>query len=148
MFKGRFGDFYLIKVWIFILVIGSIIFPFLHFKLKSESKLMIGIIEFIFFEIFLGFFISIPSLLISNIFYIIMSKQKFSDIKVFVITFLISFVTTLSTYVYLFNLSFSNYKTNNGGLIFCILFSLLLLIGLVIFKNSDNQQLTTNKQNI
>ena len=50
MFKGRFGDFYLIKVWIFILVIGSIIFPFLHFKLKSESKLMIGIIEFIFFE--------------------------------------------------------------------------------------------------
>ena len=53
MFKGRFGDFYLIKVWIFILVIGSIIFPFLHFKLKSESKLMIGIIEFIFFEIFL-----------------------------------------------------------------------------------------------
>ena len=90
MFKGRFGDFYLIKVWIFILVIGSIIFPFLHFKLKSESKLMIGIIEFIFFEIFLGFFISIPSLLISNIFYIIMSKQKFSDIKVFVITFLIS----------------------------------------------------------
>ena len=56
MFKGRFGDFYLIKVWIFILVIGSIIFPFLHFKLKSESKLMIGIIEFIFFENISWFF--------------------------------------------------------------------------------------------
>ena len=148
MFKGRFGDFYLAKVWAFILIIGSIIFPFLHFELKGDSKFMIGIIEFIFFEIFLGFFISIPSLLISNIFYIIMSKQKFSDIKVFVITFLISFITTLSTYIYLFNLNFSNYKTNNGGLIFCILFSLLLLIGLVIFKNSDNQQLTTDNQNI
>ena len=83
MFKGRFGDFYLAKVWAFILIIGSIIFPFLHFELKGDSKFMIGIIEFIFFEIFLGFFISIPSLLISNIFYIIMSKQKFSDIKVF-----------------------------------------------------------------
>lgn len=78
-----------------------------------------------------------------------MSKQKFSDIKVFVITFLISFITTLSTYIYLFNLNFSNYKTNNGGLIFCILFSILLFIGLIIFRNSDNQQLTTNNnQNI
>lgn len=148
MFKGRFGGFYLIKVWAFILIIGSIIFPFLHFELKGDSKFIIGIIEFIFFEIFLGFFISIPSLLISNIIYIISSRYRFSNAKVLVITFLISFVTTLSTYIYLFNLSFSNYKTNNGGLIFCILFSLLLLIGLVIFKNSDNQQLTTNKQNI
>lgn len=148
MFKGRFGDFYLVKVWAFILIIGSIIFPFLHFELKGDSKFMIGIVEFIFFEIFLGFFISIPSLLISNIIYIISSRYRFSNVKVLIITFLISFVTTLSTYIYLFNLSFSNYKTNNGGLIFCILFSLLLLIGLVIFKNSDNRQLTTDKQNL
>ena len=148
MFKGRFGDFYLVKVWAFILIIGSIIFPFLHFELKGDSKFMIGIVEFIFFEIFLGFFISIPSLLISNIIYIISSRYRFSNVKVLIITFLISFVTTLSTYIYLFNLSFSNYKTNNGGLIFCILFSLLLLIGLVIFKNSDNHQLTTDNQNI
>lgn len=148
MLTGRFGGFYLIKVWAFILILGSIIFPFLHFELKGDSKFIIGIFEFIFFEIFLGFFISIPSLLISNIFYIILSRYSFSDSKVLVITFLISFVTTLSTYIYLFELSFSNYKTNNGGLIFCILFSLLMLIGLVIFKNSDNQQLTTDNQNI
>ncbi len=148
MFKGRFGDFYLVKVWAFILIIGSIIFPFLHFELKGDSKFIIGIVEFIFFEIFLGFFISIPSLLTSNIIYIISSRYRFSNVKVLIITFLISFVTTLSTYIYLFNLSFSNYKTNNGGLIFCILFSLLLLIGLVIFKNSDNHQLTTDNQNI
>ncbi len=148
MFKGRFGDFYLVKVWAFILIIGSIIFPFLHFELKGDSKFIIGIIEFIFFEIFLGFFISIPSLLISNIIYIISSRYRFSNVKVLIITLLISFVTTLSTYIYLFNLSFSNYKTNNGGLVFCILFSLLLLIGLVIFRNSDKHQITTDKQNI
>ena len=103
MFKGRFGDFYLAKVWAFILIIGSIIFPFLHFELKGDSKFMIGIVEFIFFEIFLGFFISIPSLLISNIIYIISSRYRFSNVKVLIITFLISFVTTLSTYIYLFN---------------------------------------------
>lgn len=102
MFKGRFGDFYLAKVWAFILIIGSIIFPFLHFELKGDSKFMIGIIEFIFFEIFLGFLISIPSLLISNIIYIISSRYRFSNIKVLIITFLISFVTTLSTYIYIY----------------------------------------------
>ena len=143
MFKGRFGDFYLLKVWASTVFVGPILSTFLSFIFFNKGeKLNEELFVFIFIQIVFGIFLCLPSLVISEIFYKTISKKDLNDNNVFYYTILISLLTTSLTYIIFFG------RTDDYSIVFSISYSAILILGFFYFKNSDNQQLTTDKQNI
>ena len=143
MFKGRFGDFYLIKVWALTVFLGPILSTFLSFILFNKGeKLNEELFVFIFIQIVFGIFLCLPSLVISEIFYKTFSKKDLNDNNVFYYTILISLLTTSLTYIIFFG------RTDDYSIVFSISYSAILILGFFYFKNSDNHQLTTDNQNI
>jgi len=143
MFKGRFGDFYLIKVWALTVFLGPILSTFLSFILFNKGeKFNEELLVFIFLQVSFGIGLCMPSLVISEIFYLTISKTKIKDFQVFYLTILISLLTTIFTYFTFLE------KIDDFFIIFSISYSAILILGFFYFKNSDNQQLTTDNQNI
>ena len=142
MFKGRFGDFYLLKVWALTVFVGSILSTFLSFFFNKGEKLNEELFVFIFIQIVFGIFLCLPSLVISEIFYKTISKKDLNDNNVFYYTILISLLTTSLTYIIFFG------RTDDYSIVFSISYSAILILGFFYFKNSDKHQLTTDKQNI
>lgn len=143
MFKGRFGDFYLLKVWALTVFLGPILSTFLSFILFNKGeKFNEELLVFIFLQISFGIGLCMPSLVISEIFYLTISKTKIKDFQVFYLTILISLLTTIFTYFTFLE------KIDDFFIIFSISYSAILILGFFYFKNSDNQQLTTDNQNI
>ena len=143
MFKGRFGDFYLLKVWALTVFVGPILSTFLSFIFFNKGeKLNEELFVFIFIQIVFGIFLCLPSLVISEIFYKTISKKDLNDNNVFYYTILISLLTTSLTYIIFFG------RTDDYSIVFSISYSAILILGFFYFKNSDNHQLTTDKQNI
>ena len=143
MFKGRFGDFYLIKVWALTVFLGPILSTFLSFILFNKGeKFNEELLVFIFLHVFFGIGLCMPSLVISEIFYLTISKTKIKDFQVFYLTILISLLTTIFTYFTFLE------KIDDFFIIFSISYSAILILGFFYFKNSDKHQLTTDKQNI
>lgn len=68
MFKGRFGNFYLYKVWALIVVFGAILASFAGWFIISSEKLDSSFFMFIFLQIIYGIVLCIPSLILSEIF--------------------------------------------------------------------------------
>ena len=143
MFKGRFGDFYLIKFWALTVFLGPILSTFLSFILFNKGeKFNEELLVFIFLQVSFGIGLCMPSLVISEIFYLTISKTKIKDFQVFYLTILISLLTTIFTYFTFLE------KIDDFFIIFSISYSAILILGFFYFKNSDNQQLTTDNQNI
>ena len=143
MFKGRFGDFYLLKVWALTVFVGPILSTFLSFIFFNKGeKLNEELFVFIFIQIVFGIFLCLPSLVISEIFYKTISKKDLNDNNVFYYTILISLLTTSLTYIIFFG------RTDDYSIVFSISYSAILILGLKKKKNSDNHQLTTDNQNI
>ena len=143
MFKGRFGDFYLLKVWALTVFLGPILSTFLSFILFNKvEKLNEELFVFIFIQIVFGIFLCLPSLVISEIFYKTISKKDLNDNNVFYYTILISLLTTSLTYIIFFG------RTDDYSIVFSISYSAILILGFFYFKNSDKHQLTTDNQNI
>ena len=143
MFKGRFGDFYLIKVWALTVFLGPILSTFLSFILFNKGeKFNEELLVFIFLQVSFGIGLCMPSLVISEIFYLTISKTKIKDFQVFYLTILISLLTTIFTYFTFLE------KIDDFLIIFSISYSAILILGFFYFKNSDNHQLTTDNQNI
>ncbi len=143
MFKGRFGDFYLIKVWALTVFLGPILSTFLSFILFNKGeKFNEELLVFIFLQVSFGIGLCMPSLVISEIFYLTISKTKIKDFQVFYLTILISLLTTIFTYFTFLE------KIDDFFIIFSISYSAILILGFFYFKNSDNHQLTTDNQNI
>ena len=143
MFKGRFGDFYLIKVWALTVFLGPILSTILSFILFNKGeKFNEELLVFIFLQVSFGIGLCMPSLVISEIFYLTISKTKIKDFQVFYLTILISLLTTIFTYFTFLE------KIDDFFIIFSISYSAILILGFFYFKNSDNHQLTTDNQNI
>ena len=143
MFKGRFGDFYLNKVWALTVFLGPILSTFLSFILFNKGeKFNEELLVFIFLQVSFGIGLCMPSLVISEIFYLTISKTKIKDFQVFYLTILISLLTTIFTYFTFLE------KIDDFFIIFSISYSAILILGFFYFKNSDNHQLTTDNQNI
>ena len=143
MFKGRFGNFYLIKVWALTVFLGPILSTFLSFILFNKGeKFNEELLVFIFLQVSFGIGLCMPSLVISEIFYLTISKTKIKDFQVFYLTILISLLTTIFTYFTFLE------KIDDFFIIFSISYSAILILGFFYFKNSDNHQLTTDNQNI
>ena len=142
MFKGRFGDFYLLKVWALTVFVGPILSTFLSFFFNKGEKLNEELFVFIFIQIVFGIFLCLPSLVISEIFYKTISKKDLNDNNVFYYTILISLLTTSLSYIIFFG------RTDDYSIVFSISNSAILILGFFYFKNSDNHQLTTDNQNI
>ena len=116
-------------------------FSLFYFFNKGE-KLNEELFVFIFIQIVFGIFLCLPSLVISEIFYKTISKKDLNDNNVFYYTILISLLTTSLTYIIFFG------RTDDYSIVFSISYSAILILGFFYFKNSDNQQLTTDNQNI
>ena len=143
MFKGRFGDFYLLKVWALTVFVGPILSTFLSFIFFNKGeKLNEELFVFIFIQIVFGIFLCLPSLVISEIFYKTFSKKDLNDNNVFYYTILISLLTTSLTYIIFFG------RTDDYSIVFSISYSAILILGFFYFKNPDKHQLTTDKQKI
>ena len=143
MFKGRFGDFYLLKVWALTVFVGPILSTFLSFIFFNKGeKFNEELLVFIFLQVSFGIGLCMPSLVISEIFYLTISKTKIKDFQVFYLTILISLLTTIFTYFTFLE------KIDDFFIIFSISYSAILILGFFYFKNSDNHQLTTDNQNI
>ncbi len=130
MFKGRFGNFYLYKVWALIVVFGAILASFAGWFIISSEKLDSSFFMFIFLQIIYGIVLCIPSLILSEIFYKILSKTKLSNQKVFIYTLIISLLTTNLTYFMFFN----NGNIEEYFYVFFISYSICLITGFFIFK--------------
>lgn len=130
LFKGRFGNFYLYRIWIFIVVCGAILYSLIDFILYS-STLDSHIFTFILLIIIYGIVLCIPSLIFTEILYKFLSKKKLSSQIVFLLVLIISLITTNLTY-YLF---WSNGlgKVPSEFYYFALIYNICLIIGFFIF---------------
>lgn len=132
IFKGRFGNFYLYKIWAFTIVVGAILYMFQdptpHFSKSDSDIYFFGFILLI--VAIYGIVLGIPSLLISEVFYQYMGESKLSNQQVFILTLLISLITTNLTYF----LFFESFMGNRN--LFSISYSICLITGFFIFKQT------------
>lgn len=143
MFKGRFGDFYLVKVWALTVFVGPFLSTLLSLKLFNKGeKIDEQFFVFIFLEIVYGLFLSFPSLIISDALYKVLTKSKLKDKNLFYLIILLSLITTLLTYYFFLE------KLNKFLIIFSLSYSAILIFGFFYFKSNKKHQLTTDKQNI
>lgn len=130
-FNGRFGSFYLIKIWAFTVLIGPILAGFLGLILIPDSlnQLSFETISSIILEIVYGFVLSLPSLIISEISYMSLSKTKLQNSGILIVLILISLLTTNLTYCWLLN------NANEKGYlyIFSISYSLVMISSFLYF---------------
>lgn len=131
-FDGRFGRFFLYKVWLLTVIVGPILSTLRDFFQSSGARINDEFFMFILIEMVFGLVLCIPSLMISELTYKIMSKKPVSDNSVFIITLFISLVTTIITY-YLF----LNYPANFIDPFFYAFagsYSICLIAGFFLFK--------------
>jgi hypothetical protein len=137
MFKGRFGNFYLYKIWGFTVVFGAILSSFIDsipdFPLFDKDFYSLTLLEIIY-----GIVLCIPSLIISEIFYKMISKSKLSNQIIFLITLAVSLITTIFTYYRFFSDPFGSIK-DNFFYTFSVAYSICLIIGFFIFKRKPEK---------
>jgi len=129
MFKGRFGDFYLYKIWIFTVVFGAVLAPAVGFLIIlgewNEEFFM-----FILLQMIYGIVLCIPSLILSDVFYKFLSKSKLTDYELFIYGVVFSLIVTNLTYYVFFNYG----NLNEYFKVFSISYSTCLVAGFFIFK--------------
>ena len=133
MLKGRFGNFYLYKVGSFTIVLGTILFLLFNHFFNNPKPFNFSNYVFIFLVCIFGISLCmIPSMILSDILYKIMSRSKLSNQKVLLLTITFSLITTNSAY-YIF---FKNVNGNldNNSYYFLIVYSICLILGFFIFK--------------
>lgn len=136
LFKGRFGNFYLYKIWAFTVLFGSVSSAILGWLVIAHDNLSTEVITFILLQIAYGFFLCIPSLVVIEIFYKIISNSKRTNLFVLLSTMILSLIATNLTY-YLF------FKTGNLEsyfFVFSITYSICLIFGFFfIFKSKSSK---------
>ncbi len=130
IFKGRFGDFYLYKIWTFTVIIGAV----LDIIVIGDFSSFFG---FVFLLVLFGIIYCIPSLVLSDILYKFLSRSKLTNYKVLII---FSLITTNVTY-------YLSYLDKMGNLVpgfysFYKIYNICLIAGFFIF-----QQKTKIKKN-
>ena len=134
--QGRFGDAYLLKIWGFTVFLGPIISSLLTFIVfNKNAKIDQEFFFFIYIQIFVGLFLSIPSFLISEFVYKFLSKSNLSNREVFTYILIISLLSTLLTYLLFFG------NADDYLIIFSSTYSIILIFGLFYFKKNDFETL-------
>ena len=130
MFNGRFGDFYLFKIW-FLTVFVS---PFFYSAIYIDSlKYVIeDYFVFVFLSIIVGSVLCIPSFILNEILYKYFSYKKLSDKKLFYLVLIVSVVSTNITYFYFLGV---NAYAKLNGYIFSLIYTSVLLFGFYFFNN-------------
>jgi len=140
MFKGRFGNFYLYKVWAFTVV--SVPILALLITLLSTTKINYFSLQFIFPVLIYGFVFCLPSLITSEIFYKSLSKKKKYHKEIFILTLIFSLITTNLTYFifYSFMINFHwQLDVLRPFTIFCLEYTVCLIAGFFIFKQKPEK---------
>lgn len=132
MFKCRFGNFYLYKIWAFTVLAGAGIYTF---RIGDFSDYFSSVLLVIIF----GIMYCISSLIVSEILYKLLSKSRFPNYKVLNYTFIFSLITTNTTY-YIFAGVVNKYTIT-----FFIVYNICLIIGFFIFHKKPKT--LTLKQN-
>ncbi|MGC4128530.1 MAG: hypothetical protein QM564_03000 [Bergeyella sp.] len=130
IFKGRFGNFYLYKIWAFTVVVGATLYPLID-SIQYPISLDSSFFGLILLMIIYGMVLCIPSLIISETFYKILSKSEILNQMIFILILIISLITTNLTY-YLFWSALGNVDSN--FYIFSISYNICLITGFFIFK--------------
>ncbi|WP_347219499.1 hypothetical protein [Chryseobacterium sp.] len=133
MYKGRFGDYYIAKSWLFVVIISPCFYTLL-FLYNDGSFEINDYIMFVIASIIYGFVVAIPSYLIIEILYRILSRMKLSNKNVFSIVSVLSLITTNISYYLFFGKNMFSKEAKIGGIPFMLIYSLFLMIGLLSFK--------------
>lgn len=125
IFKGRFGDFYLYKIWTFTVIIGAV----LDVIVIGDFSSFFG---FVFLTVLFGIIYCIPSLVLSDILYKFLSRSNLVNYKVLIFTIIFSLVTTNATY-------YLSYVDKMGNLVpgyysFYKIYNICLIAGFFIFQ--------------
>lgn len=136
---GRFGDAYLLKIWGLTVLLGPVLSSFFSFIVfTKDPELDQGFFIFIFVQIAIGIFLSLPSFLISEFFYKFLSKSNLSNHQLFAIILGISILTAISTYFLFFG------RTDDYMMIFSTTYSIVLIFGFFYFKKLNLELETRN----
>ncbi len=131
-FKGRFGKFFLYKIWAFTIVCGPVLSTLEDFMRAAGARFNDEFFAFILLEIVYGFVLCIPSLLITEIFYKTISKKSLKNTTVFSLTLLIALLLTNLTYYFFLNKPLE--PVDHFYIAFAVSYSICLLLGFFIFK--------------
>ncbi|KQT21839.1 hypothetical protein ASG31_00385 [Chryseobacterium sp. Leaf404] len=135
MYKGRFGDYYIIKTWLLVVVVSPLFYTL--FVGYNDGKFDFNdYFTFVFLSIVFGFVIAIPSYVIIEILYRILSKTKLSNWNIFSIISFFSLITTNISYYLFFGKNMFRDEAKIGGLPFVVIYSLFLMTGLLYFKKN------------
>lgn len=139
MYKGRFGEYYIAKVWLFVVIISpcfyTLIFLFDDVKFGLNDSTL-----FIILSIIYGFAVAIPSYIITEIVYRIVSKMKISNRNVLFTVSILSLITTNISYYLFFGKNMFSKEAKIGGIPFMLTYSLFLMTGLLFFKKNLNSE--------
>lgn len=139
MYKGRFGDYYIAKIWLFVVIISPCFYTLVF--LCNDGKFDFNdYILFVTLSIIYGFVVAIPSYIIIEILYRILSKIKISNRNVFSIVSVLSLITTNISYYLFFGKNMFSKEVKIGGIPFMLIYSLFLMIGLLFFRKNLNSE--------
>jgi Co/Zn/Cd efflux system component len=133
VYKGRFGDFYIINTWLIVIVVS----PFFYTLILgyNDGKFVFNdYLMFVFLSVIFGFVIAIPSYIIIEILYRVLSKSKLTNQNVFFIISALSLITTNISYYLFFGKNMFSNEAKIGGIPFALIYSLFLMTGLLLFK--------------
>lgn len=134
-FSSRFGKLYLVKIWLFTIILGALILGLIAYFDRYGKQIIFdyGFFQYILLVIIFGVVVSIPSLIIAQYFYHFISSRKISNLSVYYLTLIFSLFVTLSTY-YLFLGKQSYNSVDSGGITFSLIYSFLLSTASIIFQ--------------
>jgi hypothetical protein len=135
VYKGRFGDSYIIKAWLLVVVVSPFFYT-LYLECNEVEFVFNDYLMFVFFTVILGFVIAIPSYIIIEILYRVLSKSKLTNQNVFLIISALSLITTNISYYLFFGKNMFSNETKIGGIPFVLTYSLFLMTGLFLFKKN------------
>lgn len=139
MYKGRFGDYYIAKIWLFVVIISPFFYTLVF--LCNDGKFDFNdYILFVTLSIIYGFVVAIPSYIIIEILYRILSKIKIPNRNVFSVVSVLSLITTNISYYLFFGKNMFSKEVKIGGIPFMLIYSLFLMIGLLFFRKNLNSE--------
>lgn len=139
VYKGRFGDYYIVKTWLCVVVVSPLFYTLFLSYINAKFDFSDYLI-FVFFSIIFGFVIAIPSYIIIEILYRFLSKTKISNTNIFSIISILSLIATNISYYLFFGKNMFSDQAKIGGIPFVLIYSLFLVTGLFYFKENLNSK--------